>query len=93
METNYELHHDAAGSRYYFQLPDAQAEIVYIDTPDAVILTHTHVPEQYGGQGIAGRLTQAVLEALNAEQKKIVPQCSYIARYVERHPQWQTMLK
>lgn len=92
MEKRYELKHNPAEHRYEFDLGNgAKAFITYVEGPDALFLTHTIVPEEYEGQGIAAELTVDVLEELKRQKRKIIPHCSYIIRWIERHPEWQGM--
>ena len=46
---------------------------------------HTEVDPAYGGQGIAGRLVEAVAQAARERGAKIVPQCSYVRRLFEKN--------
>jgi len=39
------------------------------------------------GQGVAAILVEAAFAAAREAGVKIEPQCSYIARYMERHPE------
>ena len=55
-------------------------------------ITHTEVDPAYGGQGIAGRLVAAVVEAARAEDMKIVPVCSYAVRQFEKHAEYRDVL-
>lgn len=41
------------------------------------LLTHTEVDQAYGGQGIAGRLVDSVVEAARERGLKIHPLCDY----------------
>lgn len=43
----------------------------------AWVIEHTGVRPAYGGQGIARRLVEKVIEAARARNLKIVPLCSY----------------
>lgn len=58
----------------------------------ARVLDHTFVPPALTGQGIAAILTKAALTLAQEERVKIVPQCSYVARWIERHPAWQDLV-
>lgn len=91
-KTSYTLVDDAAKKRYEFNLGDDYAFIEYIKAPGYIILTHTEVPPKYEGQGIAAALTLAVLEKLRAEKAKILPQCTYVTRYIQRHPEWADLV-
>ena len=44
------------------------------------VITHTEVDPAYGGQGIARKLIEALIEAARHDGAKIVPVCSYAAK-------------
>ena len=53
---------------------------------DRVLFSHTEVDPTLNGQGLGSVLARAALDTIKAEGKRIVPQCSFIALYVRRHP-------
>lgn len=55
-------------------------------------LVHTEVLPQFEGRGLAGQLARFALDDARAQGRKVAPSCSYIARYVERHPQVQDLV-
>jgi uncharacterized protein len=55
-------------------------------------ITHTAVPPQLAGRGIAAALTQAMLEHASAHALKVQPLCSYARSYMQRHPETQSLL-
>ncbi|OYU76500.1 MAG: GNAT family N-acetyltransferase [Alphaproteobacteria bacterium PA3] len=57
------------------------------------VFDHTFVPPALNGQGLAAILTEAALTLAQQDQVRIVPQCSYVARWIERHPAWQHLVK
>jgi predicted GNAT family acetyltransferase len=44
------------------------------------------VPEALRGQGIAGRLVQAVVERAAQSGETVVPWCPYIRKWLRDHP-------
>jgi predicted GNAT family acetyltransferase len=50
-----------------------------------VVLEHTFVPEAMRGRGVAAVLVRAALDEARQRQWMIVPRCSYVARFIERH--------
>jgi len=52
---------------------------------DLLVFTHTFVPEELRGQNLAALLTKAALDDARRQGKKVVPQCSYVATYLERN--------
>lgn len=69
--------------------------IDYVEHEDgAVEFTHTIVPPKYGGQGLGTTLTRAALEDLRSRDvKKLIPTCSFTARYVEKHPEYSDLVE
>ena len=53
---------------------------------------HTGVNPAYGGRGIAGDLVRCVMEQARAEQKKIIPTCSYVRKVFDTRPEYQELL-
>lgn len=60
----------------------------YADAGDQRIFHHTEVDEKFGGRGLAGVLVGAALTDTRAAGKRAVPTCSYVARYIEKHPEF-----
>lgn len=79
--------HDAAGQRFVAQV-DGQVCVADYQLRDGVVwMTHTGVPRALQGQGIAAALVRSALTWAAAEGYKVVPQCSYVAVYMNRHPE------
>ena len=53
---------------------------------DAVIFTHTVVPEALRGLGIGSRLIAGALAQVRSAGLKVVPQCPFVAAYLRDHP-------
>lgn len=78
-----------------YELPiadDAVAVAYYRLEGGRVVLLHTEVPHEFGGQGIGKRLAQAVFETLRAEGKRVIAKCPFIASYAARNPRYAAML-
>lgn len=56
------------------------------------IIDHTGVLPAYGGQGIARRLVEKVIEEARARQIKILPLCSYASKMMEGKTEYQDVL-
>lgn len=52
------------------------------------IATHTGVPHELRGRGIAGRLVEALIADAREQGFKVVPACSYVAKQFDEHPEW-----
>ncbi|MFN5579582.1 MAG: GNAT family N-acetyltransferase, partial [Akkermansiaceae bacterium] len=72
--------------------PGDPAVISYRQHGDKVIIEHTYVPERLRGKGIAASITQDALLEARRLGWKIVPDCSYMESYIQRHPEFNTLL-
>ena len=85
--------HDREASRYEVYVGDELAGLAaYRLEPGRVFLTHTEVDPAFEGRGLAGRLAKASLEDARAQGLQVVPACSYMERYLERHPEYADLL-
>lgn len=56
---------------------------------DGVItFTHTFVPPELRGRGIAEKLVRAALEHARKEHLRVVPACSYVGTFIRRHREY-----
>lgn len=64
-------------------------QAAYVDDGDGHrIFYHTAIDEQYGGQGLAGRLAAEALDETVAAGLKIVPVCPFIKKYLRRNTRY-----
>ncbi len=54
---------------------------------DTIDMHHTFVPNELRGKGVAAVLAKEALSYAKEQQLKVIPSCSYIAVYLQRHPQ------
>lgn len=83
-----EVYHNGPASRFELTEGGKQSVAEYRMDGDAMVFTHTWVPPEWRGRGIAARLIHAALEFARREGKKVVPQCSYVESYMKRHPEY-----
>jgi uncharacterized protein len=60
----------------------------YGDGQGLRIFYHTVIENEYGGQGLAGRLASLALNETVSAGVSIVPVCPYIHKYLDRHPEY-----
>ena len=83
---------DPARSRYELATADGSAVAAYEREGNRLILTHTAVPSSQEGRGIATRLIAGVLADARARGLRIVPQCPFVAAYLQRHPDYRDLV-
>ena len=59
-----------------------------LDKPEGKVynLTHTYVSPAMRGKGVAAKLVKQAFSHARTENHKIIPTCSYIVTYLDRHP-------
>ena len=84
---------DAEG-RYALYLGDEPAGgLGYRDEPAGRrVLIHTDVDPAFEGRGLGGKLAAAALDDARAAGLSVVPQCEFVAAYVERHPAYADLV-
>lgn len=87
MKTAFEVTHNRAKNRFEVALDGHTAELDYQLDGDTITFTHTGVPSALEGRGIASALAKEALAYARANRFKVVPLCSFVARYMERHPE------
>ncbi|MBF8192336.1 N-acetyltransferase [Nonomuraea sp. K274] len=60
--------------------------------PTKIVFTHTEVLHAYEGKGLAGRLVRHALQASADTGLRVVPLCPYVAKYIDRHPEFKELL-
>jgi predicted GNAT family acetyltransferase/CBS domain-containing protein len=95
METN--LSRKAIGEvrdnveQHRFELPiqgGAVAAAYYSIEDGRVVLTHTEVPAEFSGQGIATELAKGTFDLLRRSGRKAVLKCPFMGNFFARHPEY-----
>lgn len=81
------VHHDAGQHRFIVSHPEGDALLDYVPGQGGRIdFVHTFVPASLRGRGIAEALVTAALDWAQSQSLDVSASCSYVARYLERHP-------
>ena len=86
-----DIQHDTARSRFFAVVDGLQCEVDYQLTGTRMSVNHTRVPAQLEGRGIAAALVKHTLEWARSQDLQVVPVCSYVIAYLQRHPEYQSL--
>ena len=79
-----------ARSRYEARIDGHLAgRLEYVTGDRSITFTHTITEPQFGGRGVGGALAKAGLDDAVGAGLSIVPECTFIAGYIAKHPQYQ----
>ena len=75
-----------------FELPidDQAMALAYytVDENGRLVLTHTEVPTEFSGQGIATRLAHGTFELLRSSGRKAILKCPFMGLFFATHPEY-----
>jgi predicted GNAT family acetyltransferase len=84
--------HNTADTRFEAQVYGQLAVCDYQLTGDRMVFTHTYVPTELRGRGVAQKLVRVALEYAKDHNYKVVPACSYVAAFIERQREFHSLL-
>ncbi|MDO4669341.1 MAG: GNAT family N-acetyltransferase [Butyricicoccus pullicaecorum] len=61
-------------------------------TEDTIEITSTVVDSSLRGQGVAGKLIDALTQELRSKGQKAIPTCSYAQKWFSQHPEHADLL-
>lgn len=79
------VEHEPANQRLVTRAGGHEAWLDYRLQDNMMVITHTLVPSEISGRGIAGRLVGEAFEQARRFGWLVSPQCSYAAAWAERH--------
>ncbi len=89
-----EIKHDKENQRFYTIVEGREAYLQYLKIDSASLDYYkTYVPSELRGKGIAGEIVESALNYARENNLKIVPTCSYVETFIERHPDFNDLVK
>ena len=86
------VRHNTTACRYETEVAGHLAVAEYLMEGGLMIFTHTFVPPELRGRGIAEGLVRAALEDVRLQGRRVVSQCSYVAAFIGRHPEFKPLV-
>lgn len=59
---------------------------------DTLVLPHTAIDASERGRGLGATLVQYALDEIRHDGQRIVPTCSFVAQFLDEHPQYQDLI-
>jgi uncharacterized protein len=86
------VQHNPEANRYEAVVDGHLSVCEYELAGKQMVFTHTLVPPELRGRGIAEQLVRAALADARVAGRKVVPACSYVAKFIERHREYQDLV-
>lgn len=84
--------HDVEAGRFEIRQPAGTAVLEYALSGGDIAMFHTGVPPELEGRGLGGKLVKAALDYARGEGLRVIPQCSFVRAYIDRHPEYAPLL-
>lgn len=79
-------------NRFELDVDGDTAVAYYRIDNDVMVFTSTQTPPRLRGQGVASELIRNALEFARARGLKVQADCSFVADYVQRRPEFQDLV-
>lgn len=89
-DSNFKVNEE--GKQFELHVQGGVAFVEYYREGEKIFLTHTETPVVLRGRGIAAELIKRTLQCAKDNGLTVVPLCSYVAYYVNEHPEWIDVL-
>ncbi len=87
-----DVRNNPAKGRFELAVEGHIAAAYYDISGNVITFTHTEVPKELEGRGIASRLIKGTLDQVRAQRLKIVPLCPFVKAYVSKHSEYADLL-
>ena len=102
-----DIRHDSDAHRFHAPIHDPDPDhdgdpvemanmglvLSYRQVGDEVVdLRSTLVPPHLRQRGLGKKLVQHALDWARENDKKVIPSCPFVARYIEEHPEYQELV-
>lgn len=86
------IKHNPAAMRFEAIVDGMLCRADYRMHGDTMMLVHTEVPRRLEGRGIASALVKAAFSYAREQGMDVLPVCSYVRAWTQRHPEVEPLL-
>ncbi len=89
--SNLDIVNNEEENRFETTVDGKVAVAEYMRSGNNIIFTHTEVPVELEGRGIANQLAEVALKYAKDQGFKVQPLCPFIRAYVLKHPEYKAI--
>ncbi|PZG12033.1 GNAT family N-acetyltransferase [Micromonospora craterilacus] len=64
----------------------------YLPRGEVLVFSHTEVDSAFQNMGVGSALMRGTLDQVRAQGGRVVPQCTFMAAFIERHPEYADLV-
>lgn len=87
-----DIRDNAAARRIEVEIDGRLAQIAYRMRGNVIVFTHTEVPPELEGRGIASRMARFALDLARDRELEVIPLCPFVAAYIHRHAEYEALV-
>jgi uncharacterized protein len=89
---SYLIINNSNGHRFETSVDGHVAVLNYKQDGGSITFIHTEVPEELAGRGVGSALAKAGLKYAREEGLQVIPECEFLAGYIEKHPEFADLV-
>ncbi len=89
---NLKIENNQGAHRWEAHVDQHLAVAEYRRRGDTIFFTHTRVPRELEGQGVASKLVKTALDDARTQHLAVVPFCPFVSGYIRRHPDYKALV-
>lgn len=86
-----EIINDKQASRFVLDVNGQEVYVLYTEDKNTMDIYSTYTPPQLRGQGLAEKVVLAAFEYANEQNLKVIPNCWYVRKFLEKHPEYESI--
>lgn len=86
------VRHNGEQQRFELETSAGLAVAEYHREGDTLIVFFTEVPSALHGRGIGKKLVRGLLDEVRQSNLKVVPRCSFVAAFIQNHPEYRDLV-
>lgn len=86
------VENNKSAHRFQTEVDGFTAFIDYRLSGETITLIHTKVPPELEGRGLGSKLVKAALDSARNDGLKVIPECPFVASYIERHEAYSDLV-
>jgi predicted GNAT family acetyltransferase len=88
-----EVKHDKPNQRFFIEVEGQEVYTAYSLDNNVMDIYTTYTPPNLRGRGLAEKVVRSAMEFAKENHLYIIPSCSYVAVYLQRHPEYNHLIK
>jgi predicted GNAT family acetyltransferase len=86
-----EVIHDTTKQAFVVNIENTSSYVAYSISDGIMELYTTYTPPQLRGRGLAEKVVRAALNYAKENNLRVLPSCSYVKVFIERHPEYKSL--